>query len=295
MQTLTTRRGFVLSAATMSAVIAAGAPLLRFATAQDADYPGLEMVATEYAFDMPGTAERGYTRLTLVNQGVEDHHAIFFRVNDDATMEQFQEAMMSGDLGAILAVSTAYGGPNVGPGLSASVIAYLDAGQYVVVCVIPDPEGVPHAAHGMVMPLDVTASGAEGEAPVTDGRVSLVDMAFDGLPETVAAGAHTWEIINDGHQLHEIMLLHLAPGITPDVMMAILTGDGAEASPAAGEEAAGPPFTAVAGTAPMSVGAVNYLEMDLEPGDYSAICFIPDAETGMPHFLMGMIAWFTVA
>lgn len=104
-------------------------PSLRSVTAQEADYPELLLVATDYAFDMPGTAESGYTRLTMDNQGAEDHHAIGFRINDDATPEQFQEALMSGDLLAVLADATAYGGPTCGPGDQASVIAWLDPGM----------------------------------------------------------------------------------------------------------------------------------------------------------------------
>src|SRR5690606_7363933 len=107
---------FVTTAAVVSTSLVAGLPVLRTVAAQDADYPELTIVATDHAFEMADTVESGYTRLTLDNQGQADHHAILFRINDDVTPEQFQEALMSGDLGAILGVSSAYGGPNVGPG-----------------------------------------------------------------------------------------------------------------------------------------------------------------------------------
>ena len=291
MQVRTTRRTLIVSAAALSAGLVPGLPALRAAAAQDADYPELTMVATDYAFEMPATVESGYTRLTLDNQGQEDHHAILFRINDDATPEQFQEALMSGDLGAVLGVSSAYGGPNVGPGLSASVIAFLDPGMYMAVCVIPDPNGVPHVAHGMVAPLEVTEGTADRAAPAADVTVSLVEMTFEGLPAEVEAGAQTWEVVNTGTQLHEIVVLRLADGLDVDGLLGILTGEGA--TPVAGE--AGPPFEPIAGTAPMSPGATNYLEAVLEPGEHAAICYIPDAETGMPHFLMGMVTGFTVA
>lgn len=290
MQFTTTRRSFVTTAAVASTALAARFPMLRTVTAQDADYPELTIIATDHAFDMAATAESGYTRLTLDNQGQADHHAIFFRINDDATPEQFQEALMSGDLGAVLGVSSAYGGPNAGPGGAASVIAWLDPGAYVAVCVVPDENGVPHAAHGMVAPLEVTESDAALDAPATDATVSLIDMAFNDLPAEVAAGPITWEVINAGPQLHELVILRLAEGLDVDGLMAILTGEG-DATP---DAAAGPPFMAVAGTAPMSQGAINFLEAELEPGAHVAICFIPDVETGMPHFLMGMIEGFSV-
>jgi hypothetical protein len=34
--------------------------------------------------------------------------------------------------------------------------------------------------------------------------------------------------------------------------------------------------------------------MDLTPGTYIALCFVPDEQTGAPHAAMGMVAIFTV-
>jgi len=56
-----------------------------------------------------------------------------------------------------------------------------------------------------------------------------------------------------------------------------------------------PPFTGIGGVAPLSPGLTNYLLLDLTPGNYLTICFVPDAATGMPHFMMGMLAGFSVA
>ena len=45
----------------------------------------------------------------------------------------------------------------------------------------------------------------------------------------------------------------------------------------------------------MSPGAVNYSILELEAGNYFAICFIPDPASGAPHFAIGMLMPFTVA
>lgn len=259
--------------------------------AQESGYPEVTMIATEYAFDMESTTEGGFNRLTMDNQGMEDHHAILFRINDDATMDDFQAALMSGDIGSLLAVSSAYGGPNVGPGGMSSVVVFLDPGMYMAVCVVPDADGIPHVAHGMVAPLEVTEAEPEFDAPESTGEISLIDMDFVGLPEWVEAGDHVWQVTNDGAQLHEIAVLQLAEGLTVDDVLSLLTGEPTEAIAAV----EGPPFVSVGGTAPKSQFAVNYLEISLEAGTHVAICFIPDIETGMPHFLMGMIAEFEVA
>ncbi|MEZ4529990.1 MAG: hypothetical protein R2855_03080 [Thermomicrobiales bacterium] len=45
----------------------------------------------------------------------------------------------------------------------------------------------------------------------------------------------------------------------------------------------------------MGPGQDQSSELDLAPGTYIAVCFIPDMATGMPHAMMGMAASFTVA
>jgi hypothetical protein len=270
------------------------------ATPAAAAYPELVIVATEFAFDMPATAESGYTRLTLDNQGGADHHAMFFRLNDDTTEDQFMAGLMSGDLAALGDLGASYGGPMASAGSQASVIASLDAGTYAVVCLIPDEQGVPHVAHGMVAMLEVSEGASTASDPVADGTITLVEMAFDGLPSEVPAGTHTWQVVNGGAQIHELALLQLAPGVPADAVIAGITaGPEAAASPAAvpaaSPEAAGPPpFVSLSGAAPMSPGATNYVEFNAQPGEYVAVCFVPDIETGMPHAMMGMVGSFTV-
>lgn len=48
----------------------------------------------------------------------------------------------------------------------------------------------------------------------------------------------------------------------------------------------------------MSPGQSNYVTLDLTPGEYVAICFMPDHRgdaTDQPHFMLGMMQNFTVA
>jgi hypothetical protein len=102
-----------------------------------------------------------------------------------------------------------------------------------------------------------------------------------------------------GEQIHELVVLQLEPGVTFDQVMAMLNSEaatpaaGAEASPAAIEMA--PPFQAVGGVAPMNPGYTNWAVLDFAPADYVAICFVPDPETGAPHFALGMIMPFSVS
>jgi uncharacterized cupredoxin-like copper-binding protein len=274
------------------------------ATPSDSDYPEVVITAKEFAFDMPATIEGGFTKVTMDNAGEMDHHAIFLRVNDDSTVEAVEEALALPEFGPVFAVSTAVGGPNCGPGQSTSVIIDLQPGQYLVICAIPNSDGVPHYALGMLSHVEVTEGSAAGTAPTADMTVHLKDFAFHEMPMDVPAGMSTWEIINEGPQLHEIVLNKLAEGVSFDMVMEMLSEppggspeaspDAAQASPPMDMEMAAP-WETLDGVAPMGAAVTNWLLADLEAGDYFAICFIPDSETGAPHFALGMVMPCTVS
>ena len=43
-------------------------------------------------------------------------------------------------------------------------------------------------------------------------------------------------------------------------------------------------------------GQTGWAHLDLTPGDYVAVCFIPSAaHEGKPHFALGMVKGFTVS
>jgi uncharacterized cupredoxin-like copper-binding protein len=299
-----TRRKAIQGALAVSAAGALGLrglpALAHQATPAEGDYPELVIVATEYAFDLPTTVESGFTRLTLDNQGAMDHHAMFMRVNDDASVEDVQAALMEPAFDPVFAVSASIGGPSAAPGASGSVIADLLPGQYVLICAIPDDAGVPHYALGMQAVLEVTEGASTSAAPAAVAKVELMEMMFHGLGAEVAAGPQVWEVANVGAAIHEMIVLQMAPGITFDqVQEMILTPPEAtpmdhaeEATPA---EMGPPPVMSVGGVAPMNPEFTNYALFDFAPGEYFMICFVPDQATGAPHAALGMIAPFTVA
>ena len=103
-----------------------------------------------------------------------------------------------------------------------------------------------------------------------------------------------------GEQVHELLIMRQAPGVSFDDVQAMLEAVPeatpetlAEATPRRQRQPA-PPFVIVAGVAPMSPGQTNWMVLDLEAGEHFAICFLPDPATGAPHFALGMIMPFTV-
>ncbi len=265
-------------------------------------YPELTITATDYHFDLPESVAGGWTKVTLVNNSEDDHHAMLMRPHEGKTIDDVTAALQSPDLGALLSVAESIGGGNVGPGGTASAIVNIDPGSYMVVCAIPGPDGMPHYMMGMQAPLEVTEAEGDASAPETDTTVTLVEMSFDGLPDAATAGEATWEVTNGGEQLHEFIVMKLGEGVSFDMARGILMsseeatpGAAAASPPADMAMMQGPPFVEIGGVAPLSPGYTNYAVLQLETGDYFAICFVPDAATGQPHYMMGMIAPFSVS
>ena len=328
-----TRRSALLAVSAAAGAAMLSAPV-RSALAQDAtpvaavttDYPETIITAVEYAFGMPATIAGGWIELTMRNPGEMDHQAILLAIPEGSTYEDIlttTEATVAdfdttnqADYRPLLQAGAFYGGPAAGPGGEGSVILYLDPGDYAVICPNPDDTGLPHYASGMIAQLTVTEPKADVsfESPIADGQVTLVDFAFDGIPSEVPSGPLTWQVVNNGSQIHELQILRLSEGVDAATALAILStppgGSGmGDATPSSGLDMgtpmagsmgdstamAGPPFTAVTGAGAMSPGATNWLMLDLEAGDYLALCFVPDINSGMPHFAMGMAQPFTVS
>lgn len=281
-----------------------------FAHGQDATptpdaYPKASYTAKEYAFDGPTTLPAGLNEITFENHGTMDHHAMFLQLHDGKTVADLAAVK---DLPGLFAVSTSVGGPgSIGPEQSATVVLDLAAGSYVLACIIPDADGVPHMAKGMAFPIAVKAADdAKALAePTPDATFELTEYGFPDFPKTVTAGAHIWKVTNVGAQLHEIVIYRLADGVTSDQALAIF---GAPADPMAGMDMGTPsgapaataspaaaPFVGISGVAPIAPQQTNWLLVDFEPANYLAICFIPDSASGAPHFSLGMAMPFTVS
>ena len=206
------------------------------------------------------------------------------RLNDDVTMEQFM-ATLQEDPEAAIPMVTLHGGVGELPkGASGRVAVDLPEGQYVLICLIPSADGVPHLAKGMIKPLQVVAkSSAEVvEAPQADVEIAAKDFNFI-LPEEIKSGAQTWKITNEGPQPHEMMIYKLAPNMTvADVQSYMQTMEGP------------PPFEPVGGLQGIMMGDTGYLDLDLEAGNYFATCFIPDPASGKSHLDLGMLVQFEV-
>lgn len=245
----------------------------------------ITITADEFAFLVPDTVQAGVTTLELVNHGEELHHAVLVRLEEGKTLAELQAELQAAlrDGGQPRPWAVFAGGPNaVDPGASASVTVALRPGRYALVCLIASPDGDLHVAKGMIRELVVVPAHAATELPPADAAVMLSDYDFK-LSRPLAAGRHTLRVRNYAAQWHEVQLFRLEPGKTvEDLERWLATEDGP------------PPGASIGGVAALSQGHANNLAVDLTPGEYALVCFLPDSKDGKPHFVHGMVKGFTV-
>ena len=249
-------------------------------TAEPAQAVGVELVATDYAYAVAGGeagVPAGPIEISLRNDGAEEHQA---------TVISFKPGKGLGDLAAVgtdpkqlYDVVDGWGGPNVvAPGSTVAATVDLGAGEYAYICFIPSPDGTPHAAKGMLTPFTVvppTAQPADMLDAVFDGALALKDYEFQFSEGFGGAGQLVVE--NAGPQAHELAIYRLDEGTTvADAAAYLQAPEGT------------PPYTSVTGIAPMNAGQRNLLTVDLTPGQYMLICFLPDVSDGAPHYTKGM-------
>ncbi len=181
----------------------------------------LRITASEYEFAVEGELEAGVVSIAVENVGDEFHEIAMGRLVDGRTVDDVRAALEAADeesddpldglvedgsviddLGGIQAPGTAY--TITGGGVV--------AGDYVLLCFIPDSEGIPHHNLGMVTGFTV------GEGDVSDG--SQADVTYtvgdDGLdgPAQLEAGETSIEVVNDSSTTREITLFKIAEGST---------------------------------------------------------------------------------
>lgn len=249
------------------------------------DIPEITIDAADYSFTAPDPVREGWVRVRLTNSGTEPHHAQFMRLNDGVSLEQFQTALQEGAGPALALVQQMGGVGAIAPAGSAQVALQMPAGEYVILCFIESPsDHLPHLAKGMVQPFTVQAAdGPSADAPTADLTIRLKDFSFD-MPETLPAGYTTIQVVNDGPEAHEWNIMRLAEGMTlEDAQQYLAAPEGP------------PPFLLVGGMNGLSAGLTGFVETDLLPGTYIAICNIPSpANDGHAHATLGMIKEFTV-
>jgi hypothetical protein len=245
----------------------------------------LSYVATDYSFDGPATAPSGLTEFRMINQGGELHHIALIRLEEGRTMLDLFAAMQEGAT-TFPSWAREVGGPSAaGPGGEIASTVLLEPGRYAVLCFIPSPhDGIPHVMKGMAMELDVTEGMAQAPAPEPAIELVLTDYDFE-FSQPLRAGTNHIRVrtATPHRQAHEAVFVRLEDGRSvEDMAHWVEAPDGP------------PPGMPIGGVAGLSPGEWNDLTLELEPGRYGILCFLPDVGDGMPHIVHGMLTEITV-
>ncbi len=230
----------------------------------------LSISVNESGFTIADEFEGGLVTVEFTNTGQAPHLPGIARLKDGESPETVAAAGEA----ALTLVEDAVAPGVLMPGTSGSVIAELTPGVWLVMDAI-DPT---------VPPTFVTVVAGDGDGttvPADAAAIGMHNFAFTGIPATVNAGKTTWKLENKGTQFHEVVLYQVEAGVTPESFLASFNGN----SPPAGI-----PF----GAGVTTPGNTIWKEFTLTPGNYLAVCLVPDDDSGAPHAQLGMMTAFTV-
>lgn len=296
--TTTTPTSSGTTPATSTPTPGAGTNELTYVASQSAP-PGPGAANITYKFDGPETAAPGWVTFTLQNKGFEPHQAGIWALGN-VSYEEFSGGMMamlggdasggnaSGDQHPMMGDAGPHpvGGAQAAlPGANTTGIVNLAAGTYAVICFIPGPGGMPHAAHGMMKKLVVSGT-AKGVEPTGDITVTTKDYKFE-WSKNLTAGHHVVKFTNAGTHHHEVVLFHTTGNATSADILAYFAPGNTPTGP--------PPTDFVGGGATLTPGLSEYFPIDVVKGHYAVLCFEQDDPNSPPHAVVGMVQDIDVA
>jgi hypothetical protein len=263
--------------------------------------PELRITITDTGFDAPSEITAGPVLVTVTNA------ATAMQESADANLALLPAGTTIDDVAATFGPqmatpttgeealpdwiyeATFAGGPIVLPGQSLQAVVDLTPGEWVL---FNDSPGAPQQPQ-LLTATESAASPTAMEEPQADVDVQLQEYSFVGLENPIPAGPHLWKFTNTGKQPHIMILFQGPAGITMNQVMTLLQSE--DATPPADVPYQESDFNfSQPGLGVLSPGQTSWLALDLAPGTYIALCFVPDEETGAPHAVMGMVQVFTV-
>jgi hypothetical protein len=251
------------------------------------DLPELRIALTDTGFDVPQPLSAGRYAVTAVNTGTSTvSHFGVGRIPDHVTDAEYQEWLAAEDDTEALSFEEVEfaGVPDwPAPGGTATGIVDLPAGRYFIFDPISDRGFMPFG-------IDDGTDAVAGE-PDADITVELKEMQLVIPPAAFTSAAVRWKIINQGAFIHEVAVLPVSEDFTAEHLH-ILLGLPDDATPPPGVP--GFDYQPVTAIGLLSPQRTSWLDVQLAPGHYLAVCMIPFG-TGTIHAAEGMYLFFDVA
>lgn len=268
-------------------------------------YPEIVISTDGTDFDPPAELEAGRYRLIVENSNdslVTDIE--LYRVPDDSTFDEVAAEFEAFDpeTGEIPEIfyspGFAHGGASARAGQSGDVIVDITPGSWIFNLFAYSPED--ESAEQLNLPREVTVTGEMSEMDdlAAEVEVGMIELEFV-MPDVVPAGPSIWKFVNEGAFPHHTIIQSYPEPVTREQVEAMLNMfAGIPATPTA--EGSPVPLldpeaiTDVMSSLVLSSTNANWLEVDLEPGTYIALCFISGPGDLPPHAFLGMFKIFTV-
>ena len=119
--------------------------------------PTTTLTLADYKFNFSTPLKSGENVIRVENAADQPHEVVLVKLAPGKTMKDFEAWLPVSDKDPNVPGSPAGGVVGLAKGQHAFFTANLDAGDYVLVCFLPDAkDGKPHFTHGMVQPIKIT-------------------------------------------------------------------------------------------------------------------------------------------
>jgi hypothetical protein len=255
-------------------------------------FPELHVTFNGTDFEVPAEVEGGYHVVVLTPTADTAVYVDFMQPPAGLSHDEMVEkALQAGAMDIVEPGWNFGGGSYAFQDTEVRFIVYLKPGEWQIAASWQlDEDGAEETME--LYPLTVTEYGASsaGEMdPEPDVVMEMNDTEFGGLDTAIPSGPTLFEVRNVGEQPRQMVLFRTDRALTSEDF-AQWFGSFESATPMAD------PFqmTWVGYAALTSPGHSTWIELDLEPGIYTATSWVIDPETGMPALLLGMVQSFEV-
>lgn len=255
-------------------------------------FPELHVTFNGTDFQVPTEVEGGYHVVVLTPSDDTAVYVDFMQIPDGLTHEEAVEiALAAGAMDVVEPGWTFGGGSYAMNDTEVRFIVHLQPGEWQIAASWQlDEDGAEETME--LYPLNVAEYGVStaGEMdPEPDVVMEMNDVEFGGLDTVIPAGPTLFEVRNVGEQPRQMVLFRTDRALTSDDFT-----DWFASMESATPTAPAFQMTWVGYAALTSPGYSTWIELDLDPGIYTATSWVVDPETGMPALLLGMVQSFEV-